>query len=136
MQAEIAVGVELALVAEYADLVVSGEDDAAVTVLEFGDFSDVLLGHAATPPELVPLDAMSFLLDARRAWAATSPSIGIDIIQMSASNQRQPRACRLARDGSSGGLKSHKSRHLGGQRPYLFDPDSDDVAGFEEFPAR
>src|SRR5215470_7780567 len=50
VQAEIAVGVELALVPEYADLVVSGEDDAAVSVLELGDLPDILLGHAAAPP--------------------------------------------------------------------------------------
>src|SRR5215831_11251192 len=43
VQAEIAVGVELALVPEYADLVVSGEDDAAVSVLELGDLPDILL---------------------------------------------------------------------------------------------
>src|SRR5204863_4239856 len=47
MQAEIAVGVELALVAEHADLVLAGENDAAIAVLELGDLTDVLLGHAA-----------------------------------------------------------------------------------------
>jgi hypothetical protein len=35
---------------EYADLVLSGEDDPAVAVLEFRGLTDVLLGHAATPP--------------------------------------------------------------------------------------
>jgi hypothetical protein len=35
VQTEIAVGVERALVPEYADLVLSGEDDPAVAVLEF-----------------------------------------------------------------------------------------------------
>ena len=53
VQAEIAVGVELPLVSEYADLVVSSEDDSAVAVLELSGLSDVLLGHAAMPPWLV-----------------------------------------------------------------------------------
>src|SRR5262245_11358339 len=47
MQAEIAVGVELAFVPEHPDLVLTGEDDAAIAVLELRDFTDVLLGHAA-----------------------------------------------------------------------------------------
>src|SRR5262245_34081678 len=50
VHAEIAVGVELALVPEYADLVVPGKDDAAVAVLELSGLPDVLLGHAAAPP--------------------------------------------------------------------------------------
>jgi hypothetical protein len=52
VQAEIAVGVELTLVSEYADLVVSSEDDSAVAVLELSGLPDVLLGHAAMPPWL------------------------------------------------------------------------------------
>src|SRR5262245_29637676 len=47
VQAEIAVGVELAFVSKNADLVLTGEDDSAIAVLEFRDFTDVLLGHAA-----------------------------------------------------------------------------------------
>ena len=50
MQAEIAVGVELAFVAEDADLVLAGENDPAIAVLELSGLTDVLLGHAATPP--------------------------------------------------------------------------------------
>src|SRR5262249_50618345 len=53
VQAEIAVGVELTLVPEYADLVVSSEDDSAVAVLELSGLTDVLLGHAAMPPWLL-----------------------------------------------------------------------------------
>src|SRR5262245_14219705 len=47
VQAEIAVGVELAFVPEHPDLVLTGENDSAVAVLELRDFTDVLLGHAA-----------------------------------------------------------------------------------------
>ena len=50
VQTEIAVGVERALVPEYADLVLAGEVVPAVAVLEFRGLTDVLLGHAATPP--------------------------------------------------------------------------------------
>src|SRR5262249_16649159 len=53
MQAEIAVGVKLALVPEYADLIVPGKDDAAVAVLELSGLPDVLLGHAAAPPWMI-----------------------------------------------------------------------------------
>src|SRR5690242_8987072 len=45
MQAEIAVGVEFAIVPEHADLVVADKDDAAVAVLEFGKFPDEFFGH-------------------------------------------------------------------------------------------
>src|SRR5262249_57511173 len=50
VQAEIAVGVELTLVPEYADLVVSGEDDSAVAVLELPGVSPALPPHPALPP--------------------------------------------------------------------------------------
>src|SRR5262249_60761440 len=62
VQAEIAVGVELTFVSEYADLVVSSEDDSAVAVLVLRGLPDVLLGHAAMPPWLfsVPLNQPFF----------------------------------------------------------------------------
>src|SRR5438270_13762297 len=50
MQAEIAVGVELALMPEYAELTVAGKDDPAVSILELGDLTDKLLGHPGMPP--------------------------------------------------------------------------------------
>src|SRR5580693_1473979 len=45
MQAEIRVGVEFALVAEHADLVVADKDDAAIAVLEFRKFRDEFFRH-------------------------------------------------------------------------------------------
>src|ERR1700724_2310994 len=50
MQAEIAVGVELPLMSKYADLIVAGKDDPAVSILELGDLADKLLGHPGMPP--------------------------------------------------------------------------------------
>ena len=49
MQAEVAVGVEGALVLENADLVLADADDLTVAVLEFGRFSNELLGHERIP---------------------------------------------------------------------------------------
>jgi hypothetical protein len=49
VQAEIAVSVKLALVPEHPDLVVAGEDDPAITILELSDLTDELLGHADAP---------------------------------------------------------------------------------------
>jgi hypothetical protein len=49
MQAEIAVGVEFAIVPEHPDLVVAEKDYAAVAVLELGKFRDEFLGHNDTP---------------------------------------------------------------------------------------
>src|SRR5580693_7551440 len=45
MQAEIAVGVEFALVAEHADLVVADEDDPPIAVLEFRKLCDEFFRH-------------------------------------------------------------------------------------------
>src|SRR5580698_1943298 len=45
VQAEIAVGVEFALVAEHADLVVTDEDDPPVAVLEFRKLCDEFFRH-------------------------------------------------------------------------------------------
>src|ERR1700686_4533284 len=45
VQAEIAVGVEFALMAEHADLVVANEDDAAISVLELRKLCDELFRH-------------------------------------------------------------------------------------------
>jgi hypothetical protein len=45
MQAEIAVGVEFAVVPEHADLVVADKDNAAVAILEFGKSRDEFFGH-------------------------------------------------------------------------------------------
>ena len=45
MQAEITVGVELALVAEYTDLLLANKHDPAIAILEFGDFGDKFFSH-------------------------------------------------------------------------------------------
>jgi hypothetical protein len=45
MQAEIAVGVEFAVVPEHADLVVADKDNAAVAIFEFGKSRDEFFGH-------------------------------------------------------------------------------------------
>ena len=45
MQAEIAVGVKLALVLEHTDLVVADEHDPAIAVVHFGNFCDEFFRH-------------------------------------------------------------------------------------------
>src|SRR5215468_803418 len=45
VQADVAVGVELALVLEHPDLAVTDEDDAAIAVLDFRSLADELFGH-------------------------------------------------------------------------------------------
>src|SRR5262249_1725684 len=47
VEAKIAVGVELPFMPEHADLIVAGENDSAIAVLELAEFTDELLGHAA-----------------------------------------------------------------------------------------
>ena len=90
MQAEIAVGVELPLVSEYADLVVSSEDDSAIAVLELSGLSDVLLGHAAMPPWLVAVPYNSNVLGMPvPTVSARSASTAICIVQLFQCNQRQ-----------------------------------------------
>src|SRR5579864_6296399 len=61
VQAEIRVGVELALVPEYADLVVADEDDAAVAVLELFKLCHEFFGHLRLYPRFTLATAVLFL---------------------------------------------------------------------------
>jgi hypothetical protein len=45
VQTEIRIGVERAVVAEYADLVVADKDDAALYILEVGQLGDEFFRH-------------------------------------------------------------------------------------------
>src|SRR5262245_32181606 len=105
MQAEIAVGVELAFMPEYADLVLTGENDAAIAVLELRDLTDELLGHADAPSCLgLEFSGVGFRLYPRflafpSRWlfranvcSAKSAPAAIRIIQLFESNQRQAAA--------------------------------------------
>jgi hypothetical protein len=49
MQADVAVGVELAFVAEDADFALADLDDLALAVFKLGCLSDKLFGHGRTP---------------------------------------------------------------------------------------
>src|SRR5580692_9108224 len=60
MQAEIAVGVELAFMPEHADLVVTDKNNAAVAVFHFGEFCDEFLGHPIRP-RVLPFILVHFL---------------------------------------------------------------------------
>src|SRR5215211_1596774 len=69
MQADIAVGIELAVVPEHADLAISGEDDAALAIVDFRSLTDKLLGHSSPT-----LPGRLLLLSACAATFAACPS--------------------------------------------------------------
>src|SRR5262245_26584722 len=50
VQADVAVGIKLPFMPEDTDLPVADKDNAAVTVLEFREFTDELLSHASRSP--------------------------------------------------------------------------------------
>src|SRR5262245_14278803 len=50
MHAVIRIGVVVAVLEEHADLVLAGDDDAAVSVLQLGRLGDKTLGHACDSP--------------------------------------------------------------------------------------
>src|SRR5262249_9295246 len=57
VDAIIAVGVELPLVAEHADFVIAKKDDAAVAILEFRSFAHELFRHPSSHPWFLCLPA-------------------------------------------------------------------------------
>src|SRR5690606_10283010 len=111
VHAEIAVGVKRVLVTEHADLMLPGEHDAALAVLELGCLADKLLGHSV-------LSSRASSGDARREYAHFLP--GMRGIWRGA----WPRAAHCSRPTRSGEAVHELADAL--------DPDVHGVAGLEE----